>query len=308
MGTRALTILLLLLTLILTLLPQSATADCIPCRYGASTVVCPQPAGVDPANAMTDFACLCSKRSLYESTLARCFSNSDLPSSCSASDTSEHSRIRDECSVRESTGSTTATAGPAPPPPQQTQTQTRTETEKVTDTRTVEGSKDLGTTTASTTTSAEQTPPSLITAGGVETTFVQGEETYTVTYYVSSSSEAQMQTPKSGSIASSGPASTAGSTGGGKDGGGSNGKEGEPRVGTMIGAAVGGVVGVIVLGIAAVEGRKFWRKRRVQRQVEQELKEVLGAHLIEDGAAKRELPRYRMAELAGERRVAELPG
>jgi hypothetical protein len=297
---------LLLILAILFISPPSTHAECIPCRYGASTVVCPQPAGVDPANAMTDFNCLCSKRALYESTLTSCFGNSDLPSSCSADDTSEHERIQKECKARESTS--TAPTTTAPKTEDKTTTETKKETETVEGTKTTTGGGGSGTTStaggggggggggASTT--------SLVTTGGRQTTFVQGEETYTVTYYISSSATSTAtgpttSPPKSGSIAPlPSKTNTPGTTAGVKDG--------EPKVGVIIGAAVGGVVGFIVLGIAALEFRKYSKKRAWDRKVRQELKEVLRGHLVDD--QQRELPRYRVAELAGERRVAELPG
>jgi hypothetical protein len=311
-NTMATLTLLLILTVLL-IFPRSTHAECIPCRYGASTVVCPQPAGVDPANAMTDFNCLCSKRELYESILTSCFGNSDLPSVCSADDTSEHTRIQKECKARESTS--TAPITTAPKTEDKTKTETKTDTETVDATKTTGGGGGGSGTTSTaggggsgTTSTAGggggASTTSLVTTGGRQTTFVQGEETYTVTYYISPSATSTTtgpttSPPKSGSIAplpskTDTPGTTAGV------------KAGEPKVGVIIGAAVGGVVGFIVLGIAALELRKYTKKRAWDKKVRQELKEVLRGHLMDD--QQRELPRYRVAELAGERRVAELPG
>lgn len=282
--------LLLLAFLHLTFLPP-ATADCIPCRYGASTVVCPQPAGVDPAGAMTDFNCLCSHLSAYLSTLASCYKNSDLPSSCSPTDEGEYSRIRSSCQAPESPSVITERIENGA---------TKTETVRVADAQTV----------------VVVTPD-----GGRRTTLVTsvagapGPETFLVTYYTAGSRSGQA----GGSTWTPWPSTTTGSGGGGVTIDGDPGSGAGKYVGTIIGATIGGVLGIILFGFGVVEIQKRRKVAAENRRVTEELKEAIRFGGNGDGAAEfgheevatSELPateRLMPAELAEDEIAAELKG
>ncbi|KAF8537286.1 hypothetical protein BDD12DRAFT_931965 [Trichophaea hybrida] len=228
------------LLLLFSLLPLSHT-DCVPCRYGASTVTCPQPHGTKPESAMTDFKCLCANLPEYERVLSSCFKNDDLPTTCDANDDSELKRIREACKSVEVT----------------TKEQEKTKTETVEDTIVLTKS-----------------------VKGKETTLVEsakggGVVTWTVTYYTSSSSAVTPNTVvdngatnvvTSVSKTNSNPEATQSGTSKDSDEGTNN--------GTVIGASVGAAVGVVLVGIVAVELRK-WSKRAENRRVEEEVKEAI---------------------------------
>ncbi|KAF8244137.1 hypothetical protein K440DRAFT_663668 [Wilcoxina mikolae CBS 423.85] len=236
-------LLLPLLLLLFSLLPFSHT-DCVPCRYGASTVTCPQPHGTKPESAMTDFKCLCANLPEYERVLSSCFKNDDLPTTCDANDDSEFKRIREACKSVEVT----------------TKELEKTKTETVEDT--VVFTKSV--------------------KGGKETTLVEsakggGVVTWTVTYYTSSSSSSSVSantvvvsgaTNVVASVSNTNSKPEATQSGTSKDSG-----EGTNN-GTVIGASVGAAVGVVLVGIVAVEIRK-WLKRAENRRVEEEVKEAI---------------------------------
>jgi hypothetical protein len=297
---------LLVAVAIVPLVPQCG-ADCIPCRYGASTVTCPQAAGTDPKDAMTDFACLCARQADYETVLKSCLKTADLPASCDPADQGELDRIRDACKKKPSDdGGRAAGTTPATTTTRQQQQQQNT--------RTASGGGDI----VFSTLSAGQ---------GRETTLVQsvGEriETYTVTYFTSSSSPAPgapQQTPAQqpdGSRPSS-PDATASAAGPPN----SPARRGAAN-GAIIGASVGAAVGVILVGIAAVELAKR-SKRAENRRVEEEVTEAIrgmvvggartgavgtgyGQNHYADGPAEPEEDGHR-AELAVCEKPAELEG
>jgi hypothetical protein len=239
---------LLPLLLIFSLLTPTY-GDCIPCRYGASTVTCPQPHGTDPKYAMTDFTCLCAKLTDYERVLSSCFKTKDLPSTCDPNDDSEHQRIREACKSVEVTTEA-----------EEKNTKTETVEDTVVFTKSVKGGK--------------------------ETTLVEsakdgGVVTWTVTYYTSSSSSsgatpntviASDVTNTVDPVPKAKPSPEATRSGTGEDLPKDEGSG--PNNGTVIGASVGAAVGVILVGIVAVELRK-WSKRAENRRVEEEVKEAI---------------------------------
>jgi len=199
---------------------------------------------------MTDFTCLCAKLTDYERVLSSCFKTKDLPSTCDPNDDSEHKRIREACKSVEVTTEV-----------EEKKTKTETVEDTVVFTKSVKGGK--------------------------QTTLVEsakdgGVVTWTVTYYTSSSSSSEATPNTIGivsdvtntleSVPNAKPSPEATQSRIGED---SPKDEGlSPNNGTIIGASVGATVGVILVGIVAVELRK-WTKRAENRRVEEEVKEAI---------------------------------
>jgi hypothetical protein len=237
---------LFLLSLLALLTPIES--DCIACRYGASSVVCPQPAGTDGKFAMTDFACLCSKQSDFERVLASCYRNNDLPSDCSRDDQDEFNRIRSECKAR----------APTDQPPSKT-TQRMTETE----TKTVVFSSLTG----------QKTELVSVTDGATKT--------YTVTNY---GTAAYYDTSIGGSditpritrtvIDAAGVPSTVVDTlvGGPTSGVGdkpTDNTEDPVKIAEIIGGCIGGSIGVVIVGIIVFKVQKKKKKQEKKRREEE---------------------------------------